>query len=176
VHGDQEVLPLRQPEALKPPVAGDLRLVVVDDLLDGVAGDEDPLPLDSFGGEVLLAAVGVWHQHRARVVDDAAVHLFGDPVAVAAVAGLHVEGLNPEALGQDRHQAAVGFAEDKEALRSHLEQQRLDAGEDLADLLPNRGGANTQVVVGGLLPSSEKKRSLRRSEWFWSVCTSACSA
>jgi hypothetical protein len=48
------------------------------------------------------------------VVDQPAVDLFGHAVVVAAVAGFHVEHVDPEALRRDRREAAVRVAQDEQ--------------------------------------------------------------
>ena len=92
-------------------------------------------PGDALAQQVLLAALGVRHEHGARVVDDAPVDLFGHAVVVAAVAGLHVEHRDTHALGQHRAQAAVGVAQDEQRVGAFVAQHGVDGGEHVPDLL-----------------------------------------
>ena len=91
------------------------RVVVLDHLVDRIAGDDDALPGDALAQQVLAAALRVRHQHRAAVIDDPPVHFLGHAVVVAAVARFHVKDRNAEPPRDDRRQAAVGVAEDRAA-------------------------------------------------------------
>ncbi len=81
------------------------------------------------------------------MVDDAAVHLLGDPLVEAAVPCLHVEDGDVAALGGDGGQAAVGIAEHQESVRFLLFQDRVDAGDDLTDGLRGGGSGCLEVIV-----------------------------
>ncbi len=85
---------------------------------------------------------------RARVVDDAAVDLFGHPVVEAAVARLHVADADAHALGDERGEAGVGVAEDEHGVGLLGGEELLGLGEHLADLIGEAGAAHAHVDVG----------------------------
>src|SRR5205085_12463519 len=102
--------PRLQPEPRVRVRGPNLLFVVAEHLVDRVADDVDAPALYPLAQEVLPAARGVGHQHIAAVVDDAAVDLLGHADVVAAVAGLHLDDGDAEALGDDRRGAAVRVA------------------------------------------------------------------
>ena len=87
---------------LRPSLAGASLAAIaaraVDHLLDRVAGDEDAIARDTLAQQVVPAALGVGHEHGARVVDDPPVHLLGHALVEAAVARFHVEDGNASRL------------------------------------------------------------------------------
>ena len=103
---------------------------------------------DALAHEVLGAAVRVGEEHAARVVDDAAVDLFGHAVVEAAVARLHVTDADAHALGDERGDAGVRVAEDEHGVGLLGEEDLLGLGEHLADLVGESGAAHAHVDVG----------------------------
>ena len=88
-----------------------------------------------------MLAVG--HVHIADDVHDAAVGLLGQAFVLAAVAGLHVEDGDVQALGADDAEAAVGVAQHQHGIGLHLHHQLVALGDDVAHRL-------AQVVAHGL--------------------------
>ena len=97
------------------------------------------------------------------MVYHAAVHFFGNPVVIAAVAGLHVVDGNAEPPRDDRGQSAVGVAENQQPVRAVLEKQRFAALQDLTDLSAESGGPTPMYTSGLRTPSSSKNILLSRS-------------
>ena len=81
------------------------------------------------------------------MIDHPPVHFLGDAVVVAAVARFHVIHGYTEAAGDDGRHAAVGVAENQQPVGPVFEQQRLGLLEDLPDLLPRRGRADSHERV-----------------------------
>ena len=65
----------------------------------------------------------VGHVHVGDDIDDTTVGLLGQALVLAAVAGLHVEDGDVQALGRDGGQAAVGVAQDEERVGLNLDHQ-----------------------------------------------------
>ena len=82
-------------------------------------------------------------------VDDAAVGLLGQALVLAAVASLHVEDGDVQALGRDGGQAAVGVAQDQQRVGLDLNHQLVARGDDVAHGLAQVGAHGVQVDVGG---------------------------
>ena len=108
---------------------------MVENLIDGIAGDEDSVPRDALAHEILLAAVRIGHQDVAAVIDDSPVYLLRHSVIVASIAGLHVIHRDAEALGTYRAQTAVCVAQQENAVGAMLEKNLLRFSQDPADLL-----------------------------------------
>lgn len=72
-------------------------------------------------------------------VDDAAVGLLGQALVLAAVARLHVEDGDMQALGRDRGQAAVGVAQDQQRVGLDLDHELVGGRDDVADGLAQVG-------------------------------------
>ena len=80
-------------------------------------------------------------------IDDAAVGLLGQALVLAAVAGLHVEDGDVQALGRDGGQAAVGIAQNQKGVRLHLHHELVTRGDDVAHGLAQVGAHGVQVDV-----------------------------
>src|ERR671933_2971050 len=89
--GNEKVVLLFEVQAVKDVAGPYLWLVVLQDLENGVAGEEDAFLVDALVQEVLAAVRDVGEEPTGGVVDDLAVPLFGDPRVEASVACLHVE-------------------------------------------------------------------------------------
>ena len=111
-----------------------LRCVMVEHLLYGVAGHEDPFAGNSLPQQIGSAPFRVRQENVARMIDDPAVDLFRHTVVVAAVSRLHVEHGDPHPLGHHRGEAAVRIAEDQQAVRFLLRHQALASGQDRSHL------------------------------------------
>ena len=134
VQGDEKILARTQAQRRQRGACRNTGVVRVDHLFDRVAGHVDPVTFDAFAHQVGAAALGIWHEHRAAVIDDPPVHFFRHAVVVAAVARFHVIHRYAETARDDGRQAAVGVAENQQPIGPMLEQQRLSLLEDLTDL------------------------------------------
>ena len=107
------------------------------------AGDVGSLLGQAAVGEVAAGVLAVAEVYVGYDVDDAAVGLLGEAFVLAAVAGLHVEDGDVEALGGDGAQAGVGVAEDEQRVGLYVGHELVGAVDDVAD-----GGA--EVVAHGV--------------------------
>src|SRR2546426_4187787 len=153
VKRDGEIFARLELESLEHVAPIDSTFVGLQDLEDGIANHVNPLPFDAFLQEVILAAVGVRHQHGAARVDDPAIHLFRHPVIVAAVASLDVVNRDPHPGGHDGGKAAVRVPEDQDPVGLNVPDQGSNPGEDLAHLYLETGRLHSEVVVG--VPDAE---------------------
>ena len=80
-------------------------------------------------------------------VDDAAVGLLGHALVLAAVARLHVEDGNMQALGRNGRQAAVGVAQDQQRVGLDLDHEPVARGDDVAHGLAQVGAHGVQVDI-----------------------------
>lgn len=97
--------------------------------------------------EVAAGVLGVGQVDVGDHVDDAAVGLLGQALVLAAVARLHVEDGDVQALGRDGGQAAVGVAKDQERVGPHLDHQLVGGRDDVADGLAQVRANGVQVDV-----------------------------
>ena len=147
VGGEQHVL-LRLQAKLGQDVGGlDLVQVGAQDLGHGRAGDVGALRGAAGVLQVAAGVLGVCQVDVGDHVDDAAVGLLGQALVLAAVAGLHVEDGDVQALGRDGRQAAVGVTQDQEGVRLHLDHQLVARGDDVAHRLAQVGAHGVQVDV-----------------------------
>ena len=129
--------------------AGGLDLVKVgaQDLGHGRTGDVGALGGAAGVLQVAAGVLGVGQVDVGDDVDDAAVGLLGQALVLAAVARLHVEDGDVQALGRDGGQAAVGVAEDEEGVRLRLHHELVGGGDDVAHRLAEVGAHGVQVDV-----------------------------
>lgn len=80
-------------------------------------------------------------------VDDAAVGLLRQALVLAAVAGLHVEDGDVQALGRDGGKAAVGVAQDQQSVGLHPDHELVARGDDVSHGLAQVGAHGVQVDV-----------------------------
>ena len=125
----------------------DLVQVGAQDLGHGRAGDVGALGGASGVLEVAAGVLGVCQVDVGDHVDDAAVGLLGQALVLAAVARLHVEDGDVQALCRDGGQAAVGVAQDEQRVGPHLHHQPVARGDDVADGLTQVGAHGVQVDV-----------------------------
>ena len=125
----------------------DLVKVRAKDLRHG--GSRDVGALGGAAGvlEVAARVLGVGKVDVGDDVDDAAVGLLGQALVLAAVARLHVEDGDVQALGRDGGQAAVGVAKDQERVGPHLDHQLVGGRDDVADGLAQVRANGVQVDV-----------------------------
>ena len=97
--------------------------------------------------EVAACVLGVGQVDVGDHVDDASVGLLGQALVLAAVARLHVEDGDVQALGRDGGQAAVGVAKDQERVGPHLDHQLVGGRDDVADGLAQVRANGVQVDV-----------------------------
>lgn len=126
----------------------DLLQVGTQHLCHGRAGDVGALRGAAGVLEVAAGVLGVGQVDVGDNVDDAAVGLLGQALVLAAVARLHVEDGDVQALGRDGGQAAVGVSQDKERIGLHLDHELVARGDDVAHGLPQVGAHGVQVDVG----------------------------
>ena len=91
---------------------------------------------------------GIGHVYVGDDVDDPSVGLLGEAFVFAAVAGLHVEDGDVEALGADDAQAAVRIAQDQHGIRLNLNHELVALGDDVAHGLSQVGAHSVHVYVG----------------------------
>ena len=157
VGGQQHVL-LRLQAELGEDVRGlDLAQVGAQDLGHGRARDVGALGGAAGVLQVAAGVLGVGQVDVGDHVDDAAVGLLGQALVLAAVAGLHVEDGDVQALCRDGGQAAVGVAQDQKRVGLDLAHQLVGGRDDVADGLAQVGTHGVQVDVGvGELQVSEE--------------------
>ena len=126
----------------------DLVQVGAQDLGHGRAGDVGALRCAAGVLEVAAGVLGVGQVDVGDHVDDAAVGLLGQALVLAAVARLHVEDGDVQALGRDGGQAAVGVAQDQQGVRLNLHHELVAPRDDVAHGLAQVGAHGVQVDVG----------------------------
>ena len=126
----------------------DLLKVGAQDLGHGRACDVGALRGAAGVLEVAAGVLGVGQVDVGDHVDDAAVGLLGQALVLAAVAGLHVEDGDVQALGRDGGQAAVGVAQDQQRVGLDLDHQPVARGDDVAHGLAQVGAHGVEVDVG----------------------------
>ena len=126
----------------------DLLQVGAQDLRHGRARDVGALGGAAGVLEVAAGVLGVGQVDVGDHVDDAAVCLLGQALVLAAVAGLHVEDGDVQALCRDGGQAAVGVAQDEQRVGLDLDHQLVARGDDVAHGLAQVGAHGVQVDVG----------------------------
>ena len=97
--------------------------------------------------EVAAGVLGVGQVDVGDHVDDAAVGLLGQALVLAAVASLHVEDGDVQALCCDGGQAAVGVTQDQKGVGLHLHHEFVARGNDIAHGLAQVGTHGVQVDV-----------------------------
>ena len=125
----------------------DLVQVRAQDLCHGGASDIGALRGAAGVLEVAAGVLGVGHVHVRDHVDDAAVGLLGQALVLAAVARLHVEDWDVQALGRDGGQAGVGVAQDQQCIGLHLNHEFVGGGDDVTDCLAEVRAHGVQVDV-----------------------------
>src|SRR5688572_327098 len=128
--------------------AGDLRLIVRQDLEDRVPRHEDPVALHPLANEVVLAADRIREQDGAAVIDDAPVDFLRHAVVVTAVARFHVVDRNAHAGGDNSGQSAVGVAENQDPVGPQALQQVTAPGDDLPRLVGEAAPLDPHLDVG----------------------------
>lgn len=126
----------------------DLVQVGSQDLCHGRSGDVGALRGAAGVLQVATSVLGVGQVDVGDHVDDAAVGLLGQALVLAAVARLHVEDGDVQALGSDGGQAAVGVAQDEQRVGLDLDHQLVARGDDVAHGLAQVGAHGVQVDVG----------------------------
>ena len=144
----QHVAPVLQTEPAEDVGRLDAIPVGGEHLGHGGPGDERPLLGRSLGVEVAPGVLGVAHVHVGDVVDDAAVRLLGKALVEAAVAGLHVEDGDVQALRRDGGEAAVRVAQDQERVGPHAGEAFVGARDHVADGLAEAAADDVEVFVG----------------------------
>ena len=147
VGGQQHVLLRLQAEHGEDVTRLDLVQVGAQDLGHGRARDVGALGGATGVLEVAAGVLGVGQVDVGDHVDDAAVGLLGQALVLAAVARLHVEDGDVQALGRDGGQAAVGVAQDQKGVGLHLDHELVRGRDDVAHGLAQVGAHGVQVDV-----------------------------
>lgn len=126
----------------------DLAQVGAQHLRHGRSGDVGALRGAAGVLEVAAGVLGVCQVDVGDHVDDAAVGLLRQALVLAAVARLHVEDGDVQALCRDGGQAAVGVAQDEQRVGLDLDHQLVARGDDVAHGLAQVGAHGVQVDVG----------------------------
>ncbi len=147
VRGEQHVPPRLEPEARVDIGRLDLGQVGAKHLGHGRARDVGALGWQARVPEIAAGVLGVGEVHVGDHVHDAAVGLLGQALVLAAVAGLHVEDRDVQALGRDGGKAGVGVTEHEQGLGFNLPHQVVGAGDDVAHGLPQPVAHGVQVDV-----------------------------
>ena len=148
VGGEQHVALGLQAELGEDVACLDLVQVSAQDLRHGRASDVGALRRAAGVLEVASGVLGVCQVDVGDDVHDAAIGLLGQALVLAAVARLHVEDGDVQALGRDGGKAAVGVAQDQQGVGLHLDHQLVARGDDVADGLAQVGAHGVQVDVG----------------------------
>ena len=147
VGGEQHVAPGLQAELGEDVRGLDLAQVRAQDLRHGRARDVGALRGAAGILEVAACVLGVGQVDVGDHVDDAAVGLLGQALVLAAVARLHVEDGDVQALGRNGGQAAVGVAQDQQCVGLHLHHELVRGRDDVAHGLAQVGAHGVQVDV-----------------------------
>ena len=129
--GEQDIPALLQAE---PPVhirGLDPAEVPVQHLRHGRAGHIGALSGQPAVRQIPAGMLGIRHVHIGDDVHDPAVGLFRQTLILAAVAGLHVEDGDVEALGPDDGQAGIGISQHQDGVRPQLRHQVVGSGDDV---------------------------------------------
>ena len=148
VSGEQHVLLRLKAELLEDARGLDLFLVGAQDLSHRRACDVGALRGAAGVLEVAAGVLGVGQVDVGDDVDDAAVGLLGQALVLAAVARLHVEDGDVQALGRDGGQAAVGVSQDQKGVGLDLDHELVGGGDDVADGLAQVGAHGVKIDVG----------------------------
>ena len=148
VRGQQHVAPGLQAELGEDVRGLDLVQVGAKDLGHGRARDVGALRGAAGVLEVAAGVLGIGQVDVGDHVDDAAVGLLGQALVLAAVACLHVEDGDVQALCRDGGQAAVGVAQDQQRVGLDLDHQLVRGRDDVAHGLSKVGAHGVQVDVG----------------------------
>ena len=139
VGGEQHVL-LRLQAELGEDVRGlDFVKVGAQDLCHGRSRDVGALRGAAGVLQVAAGVLGVGQVDVGDHVDDAAVGLLWQALVLAAVARLHVEDGDVQALCRDGGQAAVGVAQDQKGVGLDLDHEPVGGGDDVAHGLAQVG-------------------------------------
>ena len=121
--------------------------VIGQDLGHGGAGHVGSLFGQAAVRQVAAGVFGVGEVDVGDDVHDAAVGLLGQALVLAAVAGLHVEDRDVEALGSDDGQAGVGVAQDQDRVGLKVHHGLVGGGDDVAHGLAQVGADGIQIEL-----------------------------
>ena len=97
--------------------------------------------------QIATGMLRVSHIHIADDVHDAAVGFLGQALVLAAVAGLHVEDGDVQALGPNHAQAAVGIAQHQHGIGLYLHHQLIAFGDDVAHCFAEIGSYSLHIHI-----------------------------
>ena len=139
VGGQQNIFLRLKPQLIQHRAGLDVRQVLMQHLRHRRAGYIDPLLRQPAFVQILARVLRIGQVHVGDDVHDPPVGFFRQAFVLAAVARLHMENRDMQALGRNGGQAAVGVAQDQQGVGPDLRHQLVGAGDDVAD-----GG--TQIV------------------------------
>ena len=132
VGAQQDVPPLFEAEAGVDVGRLDLRQVLVQDLRHRRAGDVGALLREPALGQVPARVLGVREIDIGDDVDNPAVRLLRQALVLAAVAGLHVEDGDVQALRANDAQTAIGIPKHQHRIGLDGHHQLVALGDDIA--------------------------------------------
>ena len=135
VGAQEDVLALLEAEAGVDVAGLDLRQVVMQHLGHRRTRDIRALLREARIGQVAAGVLAVGHIDIGDDIDNAAVRLLREALVLAAIAGLHVEDGDVQALGTDDAQAGVRVAEHQHRVGLDLHHQLVALGDDVAHRL-----------------------------------------
>lgn len=157
VGGEQEVAAGLQAELGEDTRGVNLVQVRAQHLRHGRPRHERALRCAAGGGEPAARVLGVGQVHVGDHVHDAAVGLLRQALVLAAVARLHVEDGDVQALRRNGREAGVGVAQHEQGVRLDLRHELVGGVDDVADggaqVLPHR--VHVDVRVGELEVAEE---------------------
>ena len=133
VRREQDVVTGLQVEFLEDVALLDGFEIFVQDLRHRGARDKGALFRQAALGEIAACMLAVGHVDIADDIHDAAVRLLRQALVLAAVARLHVENRDMQALGRDGRQARVRIAEDQQRIRLDGAHELVRSVDDVAD-------------------------------------------
>lgn len=162
VDGEQEVAARLEAELAK-----DARVVNLPEVRTQHLGHGRPRHERALWGasrvlEPAACVLGVGEVHVRDDVDDSAVRLLGEALVAAAVARLHVEDRNVEALRGDGGEAGVGVAQHEQRIGLYPGHQLVRAFDDVADARPEVVTDAVQVDVGVVEPQVTEENAVQR--------------
>lgn len=148
VRGEQDVAAGFQALARQHVGGLDAPAVRLQHLAHGRAHDERARRVAAHSREVPSRVLGVAEVHVGDGIDDAAIDLLGEVLVEAAVARLHVEDGDLEALCGYRAQAGVGVAENQQCVGRDLRYELVAFLEYVPHGLAEVGASNPEVAIG----------------------------
>ena len=132
VGAQKDILALLQAEPFVDVTCLDLGQVLVQHLGHRRAGHVSAFLRQTAVGQIAAGVLAVGHVDVRNDIHDAAIGLLRQALVLAAVAGLHVENGDMQALSADDAEAGVGVAQHQHGVGLHLHHQLVALGDDVA--------------------------------------------